>query len=205
MFIASQETRAVGQLRRPRVVEKTTCWLTKLDGAKKHTCETKVKKMEHERKRPAAQFEEPDEEAKPSEDDKMEVDEVTDSRKKVGDAIEGCHSGRKLDALKCIDEAVCKVGWQKDLAQIEQRRNDVLPEHERCRKMSQTLQSLEAKLAKSKKGVGFGDQSIASRRMWQRQQRMAVRGWALFQFNHFWATHCNGRSTGNAAVRNPPR
>ena len=31
--------------------------------------------------------------------------------------------------------------WQKELAQIEQRRNDFLPEHEKMQKLSQQLKS----------------------------------------------------------------
>ena len=61
---------------------------------------------------------------------------------------------RKLEGIKCVAEAskkVLKEGWQKELAQIEQRKNDSSPEHEKMQKMSQTLQSLEDKWAQSKK------------------------------------------------------
>ena len=58
-----------------------------------------------------------------------------------------------MEGIKCIDEAnkkVLKGSWQKELAQIEQRREDLLPGHEKMQKMSHTLQSLEDKLAQSK-------------------------------------------------------
>ena len=57
---------------------------------------------------------------------------------------------RKLEGVKSMVEASKKVLKEKELAQIEQTRNDLLPEHENMQNMSPKLQSLEDRLAQSR-------------------------------------------------------
>ena len=88
-------------------------------------------------RKPAVQFEEPGEDAKLDEKCKMEVDEEADSRKKLYIRKKDIAKDmRKLKGVKSWDGACKKVvdeGFkQKELAQIEQRRNDQLPEHNNC-------------------------------------------------------------------------
>ena len=52
-----------------------------------------VKKMENERRKQAVQLEEQEDDAKPEEDVKMEVDDETNSRKNIGNARDGYHQG----------------------------------------------------------------------------------------------------------------
>ena len=79
----------------------------------------KFEKMESERKRPAVQFDEQEEDAKVGEDDKMEVDEEAGNRKKKEmrkrDIIDDV---RKWEGIKCFDEKMgtCREDWQKELA-----------------------------------------------------------------------------------------
>ena len=59
-----------------------------------------------------------------------------------------------MEGIKSTDEAsknVLQENWQKELAQIEQGRNHVLPEHEKTQEMSRQLQSLEDRLVQSRK------------------------------------------------------
>ena len=80
--------------------------------------------------------------------------EERDSRKQLEMRKRDGHKDvRKLEGIKCIDEAsknVLKESWQEELVQIKQRRSDLFPEHERMQIVSQKLQSLEDKLAQSK-------------------------------------------------------
>ena len=45
---------------------------------------------------------------------------------------------------QCVGDLL-KEKWQQELQDIEQRRNDLLPEHQQTQKRSQKLQSLKKK------------------------------------------------------------
>ena len=78
------------------------------------------------------QFEEPGEDSMQDEDSRMEVNDDAGYRKD--------HKGlRKSGGFKNMDEAIKKgqkEKWQKKLAQIDQRRHDLLPEHAKMQKLS---------------------------------------------------------------------
>ena len=101
----------------------------------------KVRKMENEWKKTAVHCEEQEEDAKPEEDGKMDVDEETtvgkrwrfdrevSSRKRVSWKVSRAWMKQARARLK-------KTG-KKRVAQIEQRKNDPLPEYEHMQKRSQ--------------------------------------------------------------------
>ena len=64
---------------------------------------------------------------------------------------------RKIDVstdmlVKVVDEH--KEKWRQELQDIEQRRNDLLPEHQKMQKLSQKLQSVQDKKKQCPKNVG---------------------------------------------------
>ena len=61
---------------------------------------------------------------------------------------------RKIEDITDLDEDFVErqnPRWQQDLQRIEQRRNDLLSEHEQMQKMSLMLQSLQGKKLQSQK------------------------------------------------------
>ena len=78
----------------------------------------------------------------------MEVAGVADSRKKLNlRKRERDHEAvAKVEDITALDDDFVesqKEKWQQVLLQIEQRRNDLLLEHEKMQKMSQKIQSLQ--------------------------------------------------------------
>ena len=62
---------------------------------------------------------------------------------------------RKIDEVQelpqdTVDEQ--KVVWRQQLKHIEQRRNDLLPEHEKLQKLSLKLQSFAGQIAVAQEG-----------------------------------------------------
>ena len=74
----------------------------------------------------------------------MEVDEDADCRTKLEiRKQEIAKDIRNLEGFKNMDETIKKFqkeNWQKVLALIEQRRYELLPEHDKLQKLSQKLQ-----------------------------------------------------------------
>ena len=103
--------------------------------AEEHVLE--VKKMENERKKAVVQFEEEDV-GKQEEDWKMEVDEKTDSRETLEMRKWNVMKDmRKFERVKFVDESnknVDKEDWQKELALVKQRKNELLPGDETRRR-----------------------------------------------------------------------
>ena len=112
-------------------------------------CE-EIKKMENERKRPAVQFDEPGEEAKPHEGCNVEVDGEADICKKLHTRKKrSSNSIVKIEQFKDVVEDFAekpKEKLQQELVHIEQRRNDLLPEHEKMQQRSQKVQGVLDKL-----------------------------------------------------------
>ena len=102
-------------------------------------CE-EVKKLKSEGQKAAVCFEEINEEVKPDEDCKMEVDSEAESRKKLHQRErEVAKQLRKIEEFTDLDEGVTESHqdkWHQELLQSEQRRNDLLPEHEKMQEMS---------------------------------------------------------------------
>ena len=122
-------------------MERIGCWHVRPNRPRSQSCQRyakNVKKMENERRKQAVQLEEQENDAKPEEHVKMEVDDETNSRKTLEmRETDITKDMRKLEGIKSMDETNEKVheeNWQKEFAHIEQRRRDLLPEHEQCRR-----------------------------------------------------------------------
>ena len=122
----------------------------RLDAAGQHRPQ-----MIRQGKKPAVQFEETSEVVRPDEDCMMEVDSEADSREKLDQRKSEIEKQlRKIEEFTDLDEGFVeswKKQWQQELLQIEQRRNDLLSEHEKIQKKSQKLQSLQDKLLQCRK------------------------------------------------------
>ena len=95
-----------------------------------------------------AQGEPAGEEGRSEETEKMEVDEEVDSKKNLAQRKKELVKQllRKIDEFTDMPRNVgdmLKEKWQQELQDIEQRRNDLLPEHQKTQKRSQKLQSLQ--------------------------------------------------------------
>ena len=110
-----------------------------------------IRRLKSEGTTPAVQFEEPGEDAKL--DEECEADDEASLPKAAGGAQDGDHE----ELGRINQEAGWRGSWQKELAKIEQRRNDLLPEHEKTQMMSQPVQSLEDKVGATQENrASFG-------------------------------------------------
>ena len=92
---------------------------------------------------------------------------------------------RTLSGMKSMDEASKNIFLKKfgrELVQIEQRRNALLPEHDIFAE-DDGARADDPTRSSERGGVGLGGQSIATRRTSQRQQRIQVYDWVLLQLN----------------------
>ena len=84
------------------------------------------------------QFDDAGEDAKLDEDCEIDVDDEAESRRK----LETQKKDITKNIINCLHEAskkVCEDISQKELAQIEQRENDLLPEHEKYADLVPTI------------------------------------------------------------------
>ena len=92
------------------------------------------------------------------EDGKMEIDGKVDSKKRLDQRKKVLQKQLReiemfTDILKGTQE-IFRETWQQDLPDIEQRRNDLLPEQQKLQKSSQALQSLQDRKKQCQKDAG---------------------------------------------------
>ena len=79
----------------------------------------------------------------------MEVEDEVESRKKLDEQRKRLQRQlRELEKFTCMPQDMqskLKDDWQQQLQEIEQRRNDLLLEHQRAQKRSQKIQSIQHK------------------------------------------------------------
>ena len=117
------------------------------------------------------------------EDRKMEVGEGTDCKKKLDERRK--HLQRQMrDFEKFTDldpnfrdrQREC---WKEELQEIERKRTELLPEHQKMQKKSQTLQSLHDKKRNYLKDAGDGEEEM--RTISEENEEMQARFQARFQ------------------------
>ena len=75
------------------------------------------------------------------EDGKMEVNEEVGSKKNMDQKKDNLQKQlRDLEKPQDIQRKL-KEEWQQELQDVEQRRNDLLPEHQKCRNISKVTES----------------------------------------------------------------
>ena len=83
------------------------------------------------------------------EDWNMDCEEEVENRKKLGEQRKWLQKQlRDLEKFTCMPQDIqsrLKEEWQQQLQDIEQKRNDLLPEHQRVQKRSQKIQSIQDK------------------------------------------------------------
>ena len=111
----------------------------KMPSGKKHSVARVARHSQDDGECVKRQQEPGGEDAKLDKDCKREVDREADSREQTGGAEEGDHKGvaqglRTSRTWVRISGSAGELAWQKELAQIEHRKNDLLPEREYTQK-----------------------------------------------------------------------
>ena len=79
----------------------------------------------------------------------MDCEEDAENKKKLDEQIKRLQKQlRDLEKFTCMPQDIqsgLKESWQQQLQDIEQKRNDLLPEHQRAQKRSQKIQCIQDK------------------------------------------------------------
>ena len=123
-----------------------------------------LKRYQRVEKRQVTQCEPACEEGKLEEDGQMEVGGETESEKNLDERKKKLQKPlRDIEKFTDMNKHIVegpKEKWQQELQDIEQRRNDLLPEHQQMQKRSQKLQSLQDTKKQCQKDAGKWDEAM---------------------------------------------